>query len=291
MAIEFTCPSGHRLSTKDDDAGKMAKCPKCGAITKVPGSFNARAGKDSGVESVAVISGSGKGLADYGAGDSGGSKSGPNAGGARNAAADSAPFSAAAGQAGYCDGAKPAAKSRAEETIIFLCPNGHKLNAPRKMQGHAGKCPECGAKFRIPFMDDGEDSEGSRVHDLGNFQEMLEIAPTNPPAAAAPVAAPAASAQAPSDEFQFWDQEQHPLAAMVMRLWSEREHGGVIELHLTGGAILLPDWFDRRLSQGAHGLFASQAADGTVTMTIVPWETVTRVVVRGVVGLPDGMFE
>jgi hypothetical protein len=26
-------------------------------------------------------------------------------------------------------------------------------------------------------------------------------------------------------------------------------------------------------------------------MTIIPWETITRVVVRGVVGLPDGMFE
>ena len=89
----------------------------------------------------------------------------------------------------------------------------------------------------------------------------------------------------------FGKQEPHPLAALVIRLWSEREHGGIIELHLAGGAILLPDWFDRRLSQGTHGLFAAQAADATVTMTIVPWETVTRVVVRGVVGLPDGMFE
>ena len=65
----------------------------------------------------------------------------------------------------------------------------------------------------------------------------------------------------------------------------------MIELHLRGGALLSPDWFDEHHSQGTHGLFASQAADGTVAMTIVPWEEVTRVVVRGVVGLPDGMFE
>ncbi len=77
----------------------------------------------------------------------------------------------------------------------------------------------------------------------------------------------------------------------MIRLWSEREHGGIVELHLTGGAILVPEWFDKKLSRHTHGLFAAQSADGTVTMTIVPWETVSRVVVRGAVGLPDGLFE
>jgi hypothetical protein len=83
----------------------------------------------------------------------------------------------------------------------------------------------------------------------------------------------------------------HPLAELMARLWSEREHGGVIELHLNGGVLLLPEWFDAKNSRGSHGLFAAQAADGTVTMTIVPWNEISRVVVRGVVGLPDGMFE
>lgn len=301
MAIEFTCPNGHRLSTKDEDAGKMAKCPKCGAITKVPGA-NGPAGKDSGVESLAVVSGSGKGLIERAATGSGlgklaagaaeASKSGIRASGGFIGSAVS---SAAAGQAASANGAKPPTRSAAEETIIFLCPNGHKLNAPRRMQGHAGKCPHCGAKFRIPFVDaSGSEDEGSRVDDLGNFHELLETAPTAPAAAPSPATAPAAASKSPADDFEFWGQqqvEQHPMAALVTRLWSEREHGGVIELHLAGGAIILPDWFERKLSQGAHGLFAAQAADGTVTMTIVAWETVTRVVVRGVVGLPDGMFE
>jgi len=83
----------------------------------------------------------------------------------------------------------------------------------------------------------------------------------------------------------------HPLADLMMRLWPEREHGGIIELHLEGGNVLLPDWFEQRLSLKSHGLFAGQAADGTVTMTVVPWDSVERVVIRGVVGLPDGMFE
>jgi hypothetical protein len=300
MSIEFTCPNGHRLSTKDDDAGKMAKCPKCAAIAKVPG-LNGSASKDSGIASAAVVSGSGKGIADKATGvDSAASKSAPSAGGAR-ASKSGLGLAAApsAGQASAANGGKTAAMptAPAEESIVFLCPNGHKLNAPRRMQGHAGKCPHCGAKFRIPYVDEsGAEDEGSRVDDLGNFHELLDTGPSNPkaegPTASAPAPAPAASSQRPGEDFEFWGQpEQHPLAALVMRLWSEREHGGVIELHLAGGAILLPDWFERRLSQGPHGLFASQAADGTVTMTIVPWETITRIVVRGVVGLPDGMFE
>jgi hypothetical protein len=83
----------------------------------------------------------------------------------------------------------------------------------------------------------------------------------------------------------------HALAELVRRLWVEREHGGIIELHLSSGAMLVPDWFDQKLSRGTHGLFGAQAADGTVTLTVVPWDEVTRVVVRGDVGLPEGIFE
>ena len=35
----------------------------------------------------------------------------------------------------------------------------------------------------------------------------------------------------------------------------------------------------------------AQAADGSVTLTAVAWESVQKVVVRQVEGLPDGMFE
>jgi hypothetical protein len=62
-------------------------------------------------------------------------------------------------------------------------------------------------------------------------------------------------------------------------------------LHLEGGTLIVPDWFDDRLSRQSHGLFGSQAADGTVTMTAVAWDRVVRVVVRNVEGLPEGMFE
>jgi hypothetical protein len=83
----------------------------------------------------------------------------------------------------------------------------------------------------------------------------------------------------------------NPTAILVARLWAERDHGGIVELHLVGGSVILPEWYESAWSQGSHGLFASQAADGSVTLTAVAWDSIQKVVVRQVEGLPDGMFE
>ncbi len=183
-----------------------------------------------------------------------------------------------------------AAKPPDEEQIVFLCPNGHKLNAPPSLQGRAGQYVRmCGAKFRIPLLDepppetDDETEEAAEGDDFGTYEEGGEAEGDG-------------FELGPADMSDFTIEPEpplieHPLAQLVTRLWSEREHGGIVELHLTGGAMLVPEWFEKRLSQQSHGLFATQAADGTVTMMIVPWDSVQRVVVRGVVGLPDGMFE
>jgi hypothetical protein len=82
--------------------------------------------------------------------------------------------------------------------------------------------------------------------------------------------------------------DHHPAARLVARLWQERAHGGIIELHMAGGSVILPEWYEVNWSRGTHGLFASQAADGTVTMTAVAWETLEKIVVRQVRDLPQG---
>lgn len=84
---------------------------------------------------------------------------------------------------------------------------------------------------------------------------------------------------------------ENPTAQLVARLWLERAHGGVMELHLAAGGVILPEFYEPRWSRGTHGLFASQAADGTVTLTAVAWDSIQKVIVRQVEGLPDGMFE
>lgn len=82
----------------------------------------------------------------------------------------------------------------------------------------------------------------------------------------------------------------NPTAVLVARLWVERQHGGIIELHLDGGSVILPEWYDANWSRGTHGLFASQAADGSVTLTAVAWDTVRKIVVRQLTEVPDDMF-
>jgi len=48
---------------------------------------------------------------------------------------------------------------------------------------------------------------------------------------------------------------------------------------------LSSDW-----SQGKHALVARQEPDKSITLVAVAWESIQRVVVRKVQGLPDGMF-
>jgi len=83
----------------------------------------------------------------------------------------------------------------------------------------------------------------------------------------------------------------NPTARLMDRLFREMEHGGIVEVHITGGSVILPEFYEPRWSVGSHGLFASRAADGTVTLTAVAWDSIQKIVVRQVEGLPDGMFE
>jgi len=358
MPIEFACPNGHKLRVADNQAGKTVKCPRCAAVAKVPAANGA-----AEQEPVAVLSGSG-GQPVLKAGGSGITKAGSTevkeardsasslfdelglgralaagsdkpAGGSDKIAGGSGKLAVASDkppggsdkQAIKSD--KPAAPSDpGDEVLVFLCPNGHKLNSKRRLQGHVGQCPHCGAKFRIPMWDEGK-PEGEGV-DLGGFHipadpvagdnrgvEIYDLSDVIPPANAAKPTTPAtgtapAGATAPGTAAGTTTPATaavvtttpaaapsatdaaaglHPLAQLVNRLWAEREHGGIIELHLEGGVMIVPEWFEKSLSQHSHGLFAVLSADGTVTMTIVPWDSVARVIVRGVVGLPDGMFE
>jgi|LauGreDrversion2_6_1035139.scaffolds.fasta_scaffold00449_6 hypothetical protein len=87
------------------------------------------------------------------------------------------------------------------------------------------------------------------------------------------------------------EQVNNPTAALMARLFQEIEHGGIVEVHIAGGSVILPEFYESRWSEGSHGLFASRAADGSVTLTAVAWDSIQKIIVRQVNGLPDGMFE
>lgn len=191
-------------------------------------------------------------------------------------------------------GPSPAGVTPAEPvgSIVFHCGNGHRIVVPAKMSGQRGKCSKCGVPVSIPTVGKAQEAVG-QSESLGDLFAGLgdesEASATEFVELAAPVgnhpletmeSGPAAEAV-----------QGHPTAMLVARLFQEVEHGGIVEVHIAGGSVILPEFYEFRWSVGSHGLFASRAADGTVTLTAVAWDSIQKIIVRQVNGLPDGMFE
>jgi len=210
------------------------------------------------------------------------------------------------------------------QIISFYCPNGHRIKVEARLAGKSGPCSKCGVVVTIPEVGSAprRPPGGVKVGETATAGEapagfdFLGAAPAEAaaePAAGLPlvepapasepelpnlvVDAPPADAEAVAEEFPApvadsiepppWEGSTHPTADLVARLWAEREHGGIIEVHHTGG-VFVPQWFEFAWSRGTHGLFASQAADGTITLTAVAWDTIQKIIVRQVEGLPEG---
>jgi len=105
--------------------------------------------------------------------------------------------------------------------ITILCPNNHKLTCPDSLAGKAGKCPHCGAKFKIPGPASGDVAVA--VPAVAAVAEPVAAAPVKPTPAPAPAPEPEAppppsirayeeDGQAPSDdEIVFLCPEGHHL--------------------------------------------------------------------------------
>jgi hypothetical protein len=281
--IKFLCPSGHPLSAPEPMAGKAGKCPKCGTPFVVPKLEE---------------------FAEPPAEEAAPTDEPP----AEETAEESA--DAAAGQSGAV-GEKPAetpamgsGKGTAPpgEIFVFLCPNGHKLNGPPTLKGKAGKCPHCGAKFRIPSDEDlelpdeeevptGEAEEeeeyaqGEGVEEEGGFdfgrllggesaedEDAVEATVEEPPVAPPP--------PGPSG-----------LGYIVGRLWEQRTEGTELEIFLTEGEIMAPDQFSEVLSSSDYGVFAVLEGDGSFAVTVIPWSAVRRIGMRKMPDLPPQLFQ
>ncbi len=203
-----------------------------------------------------------------------------------------------------------------ERQIEFLCPNGHHLHGPASLQGRAGECPECSSRFRIPIIDEPEvesaalsasdlasesklaargqitvdvatpssDAQGAASTDALSFLEVMEGSahgPAKPPGnteqAASAGSTSAASAMAPGG---------HPLAALFSELWAARSEGGRVEVHLESGSVLAPDGYLKSQSRHDYGVFVTRDPDGCSTVTVVPWNSITKIILRAVKQVP-----
>jgi hypothetical protein len=277
MSIEFRCPNGHRLSCPDDRAGMSGVCPKCKATFRVPDPGDPPpATSDSTVSEPEMTEAQGDE---------------PLAAAATHETPNPAEKAT--------DDERPASKESAvaEERIVFLCPNGHKLNCPASMQGRPGKCPHCGATFLVPDYEPEEAGESSEPSDEQTAAEepalqsvdepLIEIGDFN-----------GAAYEADSFAFDFTGVTEapdsagvHAMAGLFQRLWLYKRTGGIVELYLKGGEVIAPEWYASRFSQEAYGMFAYQEADGSTTLTAIHWDAIERMAVRRVNALPQGMFD
>lgn len=223
MSIEFLCPNGHAIRCAEEQAGRAAKCPKCGVKFRIPRLEELSANQPT-----------------------------------KAAALASSP-----------------AQMAAEEQIEFLCPNGHRLFGPARLQGRPGQCPECGAKFRIPSYEDIDEEEIPAEEDLIQISRYDEQTATG------------LVLQEPEQAEPLWDETLEGIGPLVARLWERKPQEGSLELELEDGSTLVPDRFLPASASSSHGLFANEEPDGTFLLTAVAWRSVRRVRLHRLPVLPS----
>lgn len=266
MVIKFTCPEGHPLTCSDKQAGKSAKCPKCGSGFVVP---------DESLDSDG---------ADYESDDYSDAI-------AEVIAADSGPLDVPISD-----------QPPTGDSIAFLCPNGHRLNGPKSLQGRPGQCPHCGEKFKIPDYDEEEaeagdsipvgtivDDDDIDIEDLEQIEQYSEdggLGTPTFPTSKIPIAEAVDVPQPPPPPGN-----GHPLAQLFTQLWSKKEKGCVVEIYLEQGELFPAEHYSIDMSRQSHGVFATKEDDGSFTVTTIPWESIHRIGIRKLKALPAGLFK
>ena len=257
MEIEFLCPNGHKIHCSESQAGKPAKCPRCGVKFRIPtlaevGDLGSAAGDEAAMPDLT----------------------------------DSREFSGS--------GSSPSAPRvpiGKDFQIEFLCPNGHLLHGPATLQGQAGECPDCGSRFRIPMYDVSAQEPQQQVavgtgKPGGGHSVVVarESALTKPPLGAEPRDA---GSRVGIGGSRVPGSPPAALAGLFAKLWTEKARGATIEIRFRDGEKLSPDRFLYSLSQQGQGVFAVKDANGTHTITVVPWDSIARITVQGVKTLPE----
>ncbi len=186
-----------------------------------------------------------------------------------------------------------------EQQIEFLCPNGHHLHGPATLQGRAGECPECGSRFRIPIIDEPEleDPEPLLEPQLAGEAEIPLVDEISLYSGVRSAQAAADGAE-PLEFLQVLDAPEmgpggisaragmHPLAALFIELWAARDEGSRVEVHLESGSVLVPDGYLKSHSIHDHAVLVAKDPDGRSTVTIVPWNSIARIILRALKDVP-----
>ncbi|PHR98613.1 MAG: hypothetical protein COA78_25865 [Blastopirellula sp.] len=191
------------------------------------------------------------------------------------------------------------------DIVVFLCPSGHKLNSPRKLQGEPGQCPHCGIKFRVPRVDPVV--VDSPTNEAIELDSSTDVSPSSQDliseggisailSADDQVLDDSSSLDAASGSSSI-HMKNSPAANVLsgrasrlfqefLILWSTKSADSVIELHLPDGEIFSPQLFSRSRSTSEYGYFARETQPDTFIVHIIPWVSVCRIVASGLTNLP-----
>ncbi|GAB6167147.1 hypothetical protein JCM19992_31470 [Thermostilla marina] len=183
-----------------------------------------------------------------------------------------------------------------EEQIEFLCPNGHRLFGPKRLQGRPGQCPECGMRFRIPSYESVPEGEAESDTRLSLAEEQPLITPealsdsltveTNLGPDSATTIAHSEPAVAANGDSRIAAGTASPdgwLRTFEV-LWASRESGR-FEVHLTGGTVLRPIKLARDpVSAEFIGLVVEE--NGEQSLVVVPFSAIRQVRLVGLRELP-----
>ena len=78
----------------------------------------------------------------------------------------------------------------------------------------------------------------------------------------------------------------HPLAALFIELWAARSEGSRVEVHLESGNLVLPDGYLKSHSQHDYAVLVSRDPDGCSTITVVPWNSISKIILRAIKQVP-----
>ncbi|GAA4438212.1 hypothetical protein [Bremerella cremea] len=188
------------------------------------------------------------------------------------------------------------------ETIVFLCPNGHRLNAPKRLEGQPGKCPHCNVRFRVPnpsgqpshdsiqlakaastsssgvgSLSTSGDFDGSGLADFTDLggrdeAETSEVLHSS-------IGLKAASHSPASGE-------SLRMFLEFRELWQNRTAETRFEVHLPEGEVLVPQQFSVEKSTPELGYFARKMESEKYQVHLIPWKAVCRIVISGLSDLP-----
>ncbi|QDU76290.1 hypothetical protein Pan97_33370 [Bremerella volcania] len=186
------------------------------------------------------------------------------------------------------------------DTIMFLCPNGHRLNAPQRLQGQPGKCPHCNVRFRVPNVTpesadnthaiaSSASSTGasalrnsSEIRSAGDLPDLSDLG-LRDDAETSDVLHSSIGSKQPGAPIVAGHSR---MFVEFTHLWKTHAPEVSFEIHLPEGEVFVPHHYSPEKSSPELGYFVRKGESDKYQIHLIPWKAVCRLVVNGLADLP-----